>query len=211
MVGKTEEVYNVLKAKIISLELAPGSAITNSLLEELNVSRTPMREALQQLEREGFVVVNSRKNTLVSEITRELISNVFEVRYDVEPYIAKTFYKNIDLEEVHKNREILKTFYNNSYGRQYFIDVDNIIHNMILKACTNSFFFELMTRVNDHSSRIRQFISMRNDQYERSVIQHQAILEAIELGDPDAIEAAVRYHVIWSREDAYIYMERAEL
>ncbi len=207
MVGKTEEAYNIIKSRIITLELFPGCEITSSLLDDLHLSRTPAREALQQLEREGFVIINSRKNTLVSPITRELIIDVFDVRYLVEPYIAKTFFSNIDMAELEENRKIIQSFYDNSFDRQYFIDADTKIHDMILSSCTNSFFSDLMTRVNGHSARIRKFSSMKNEEYEKSVYQHLAILDAIELGDPEAIEATVKYHVISSRRDALKYAE----
>lgn len=206
MVGKTREIYNLLKSKIISMEFTPGSEITADIIDGLGISKTPFREALQYLEGEGFVVVNSRKNTIVSKITRELISNTYETRYELEPYISRAYYKNIGLEEVRFLRGEFLT-YTKDADHDYFIELDDRLHTMLLDACTNPFLSQLMKNVNDHSSRLRQFISHRNEEYSHTISQHLLILDAIEMGDPDAIEAAVRYHVIWGREDSFNYID----
>lgn len=208
MVGKTEEVYNTLKRKIIMMELPPLTEITDALLVEFNVSKTPLREAILQLERDGFVKVNTRKSTIVTVISRALIDQVYEVRLQIEPYIAKTYYKNINLDEV---REIKEKFLGykdeEDKNREYYIELDNRLHDLILKACTNEFLYRLMVSVNDHNMRIREYVSHRNSTYSDAIRQHLLILSAIEKGNADAIEAAVKYHVVSGRDDAYEYLD----
>lgn len=209
MVGKTEEVYNTLKKKIISMELPPSTEITDALLVEFNVSKTPLREAILQLERDGFVKVNTRKSTVVTEITRELINQVYEVRLQVEPYIAKTYFKNIDMAEV---KDIKEKFlgYNDAedQNRDYYIGLDNRLHNLFLKACQNEFLFRLMMSVNDHNMRIREYVSHRNDDYSHAIAQHILILDSLEKGNPDAIEASVKFHIVSGKTDAYEYLDK---
>lgn len=147
MVGKSEEVYNILKQKIIKFDLAPLSEITDDLLTELNVSKTPLREAIMELEREGFVEVHSRKSTVVTEVTKDLIDHVYEVRLLIEPFIAKTYYKNIDKETLKNVKDNLEGYnFDKDDNRDYYIALDNELHNLILLSCENPFLFKVIRR-----------------------------------------------------------------
>ena len=81
MNSKADEAYNIIKNKIINLELRPLSDLSEEAFQrELGISRTPIREAIQRLAKEGFVRIYSRKATIVSDITLDLINSVYEVR-----------------------------------------------------------------------------------------------------------------------------------
>ncbi len=208
MVGKSEEVYNILKNKIIKFELSPGAVITDELLKELNVSKTPLREALIELEREGFVRINPRKGTVVTDITRELIDHVYEVRLQVEPYIARTYYKNVNLDALKDMKLKLEGYSSGKdIDRSYYIDLDNELHDTILESCTNSFIYKMLVSANAHNRRIREQTSMRNEDYMHAIVQHLSIIAAYEIGNPDAIDAAVKYHIVWGRKDAHDYFD----
>lgn len=207
MVGKSEEVYNILKNKIIKSELAPGALITDNLLAELNVSKTPLREALIELDREGFVIINPRKGTTVTAVTRELIDHVYEVRLQMEPYIAKTYYMNVDQNALRDIKLKMQGYSSDKdINRGYYINLDNELHDTILDSCTNSFIYKMLVSANDHNRRIREQTSMRNEDYMHSIVQHLSIIDAYEIGNPDAIEAAVKYHIVWGRKDAHDYL-----
>lgn len=209
MVGKAEEVYNILKEKIIKFELPPSSEITDELLGELNVSKTPLREAIIQLEREGFIRINPRKGTVVTEVTRELIDNVYEVRLQIEPYIARTYYKNVDTEKLREIKTKLLGYTPEEHAsRNYYIELDNELHDLILDTCSNTFLYRMMNAVNGHNRRIREQTSLKNEDYIHAVNQHLTIIDSIEMKNPDAIEAAVKYHILWGRKDAHDYLDK---
>lgn len=70
MKSKADEAYNIIKEKIVNLQLQPSADISEEkLIQELNISRTPIREALQKLAKDGFVIVYPRKGTIVADIT----------------------------------------------------------------------------------------------------------------------------------------------
>ena len=208
MVGKSEEVYNILKQKIIKFDLAPLAEITDDLLTELNVSKTPLREAIMELEREGFVEVHSRKSTVVTEVTKDLIDHVYEVRLLIEPFIAKTYYKNIDKETLKNVKDNLEGYnFDKDDNRDYYIALDNELHNLISLSCENPFLFKVISSVNAHNMRIREQTLLRKEDYLHVINQHLNIIEAIELDNPDAIEAAVKYHILSGEMDAYECLE----
>ena len=207
MSGKTEEVYNILKNKIIQLELPPQTEITEELLGELGVSKTPLREAILELEREGFVKIRPRKATVVSEITEELLNQIYEIRLLIEPYIAKTYFMNIDIKSLKEIKNKLKTYKaEKDPNRTLYMKLDNQLHSLILNACTNTFLFNMMTSANSHNIRIRKQTTIKNEDYIHTVLQHIAIIEAIEIGNPEAIEAAVKFHILWGRKEAKTYL-----
>lgn len=86
--------YGKLKAKIISLGFQPGEALQErALAEALDVSRTPVREALLQLAQEGWVDLNARRSILVKDITMEDIDEVFEVRKIIEKFALREIFE----------------------------------------------------------------------------------------------------------------------
>ncbi len=89
--GKTDLAYRIIKGKILSGELKALSDISEDRLqEELNISRTPIREALQKLEQEKLVYIYPRKGIIVSGVTVELLNEVYEMRELIEPFVAKS-------------------------------------------------------------------------------------------------------------------------
>ncbi len=90
----SEQVYRKLKAKIISLGFQPGEALQERVLAEmLEVSRTPVREALLQLAQEGWVDLNARRSILVRDITMEDIDEIFEVRKIIEEFALREIFE----------------------------------------------------------------------------------------------------------------------
>lgn len=202
-------IYQIIKEKIIYGELSQNSEISEAdLCNCLHVSRTPVREAILRLRDEGFIVIRPRKATLVAPITAKLISEVYEIRLINEPYIAKQYYRNIDLALV-KNLKQQFLIYEKTNEKQEIreklISLDNQLHDMLISSCTNTILIRLMQSVNDHNKQIRVFTSRRNSEYETSIRQHLMILQSIEKQDPELIENAVKYHILSGRQEAFTY------
>jgi len=87
--AKKKLAYLLIKEKILDGTLAPLEDISeDELMKELGVSRTPVREAFQQLEKEGFVYIYPRKGTIVTDITINLVHQLFEARFLNEPHMS---------------------------------------------------------------------------------------------------------------------------
>ena len=83
-------VYDNLKERIINGTLKPGMRLREEdLSNEMNISRAPIREALNMLERDGFTTIVPRKGALVSEVKKEDLYYIWELRALLEPYAAK--------------------------------------------------------------------------------------------------------------------------
>ncbi|MET0899853.1 MAG: GntR family transcriptional regulator [Mycobacterium sp.] len=85
-----ERVYDELRARIVGLELSPGTRlIERDLADELEVSRVPLREAMQRLQQDGLVVVVPRQGAIVSPFTVEDVRDLFDVRESLEVLAAR--------------------------------------------------------------------------------------------------------------------------
>lgn len=207
MDSKADEAYNIIKNKIINLELYPLSDLSEETFQrELNISRTPIREALQRLAKEGFVRVYSRKATIVSDITLDLINSVYEVRLMNEPYLAKYACRYVSDKQIKALKEgflRLKENCEDKTNREYYIALDKELHDMLIKYGNNSFLQDLFGVINDHNQRIRLQTSRRNTSYHNSINEHLQILEALEKRDEAAVEETVRLHIKNAKKEAF--------
>lgn len=207
MQSKADEAYTIIKNKIINLELRPLSDISEEQIQkELNISRTPVREAIQRLSKEGFVRIYSRKATIVSDITLDLINSVYEVRLLNEPYLAKIACQHISDEKILKLKECFLRLRNDSESaetREYSIALDKELHDMLITYGNNEFLKDLFRVINDHNQRIRIQTSRRNTSYGKSITEHLEILEAMLQRDDKRIVAAVRTHIQNAKKEAF--------
>jgi DNA-binding GntR family transcriptional regulator len=91
----SEIVYKTIKEKIISNEFMPGQTLQEQdLAEMLDVSRTPVREALFQLAQDGWVDMNSQKSIVVQKVTLKDIDDIFELRALIEAYVLEEIFRN---------------------------------------------------------------------------------------------------------------------
>lgn len=103
----TDQAYRQLEELIVTLDLAPGSVLSEaSLAQRLDIGRTPIREALQRLAQEGLVVVLPRRGILVAEINVERQLKVIEVRRELERFIARAACRRASEEECRELAEI---------------------------------------------------------------------------------------------------------
>lgn len=103
----TDQAYRQLEELIVTLELAPGSVLSEgSLAKRLNIGRTPIREALQRLGQEGLVAILPRRGILVAEINIERQLKVIEVRRELERFIARAACRRASDEECRELAEI---------------------------------------------------------------------------------------------------------
>lgn len=211
MNSKADEAYHIIKNKIINMELRPLSDISEEAIQnELNISRTPIREAIQRLAREGFVQIYSRKATIVSDITLDLINSVYEVRLLNEPYLSRFACRYASDEKIQELRDgflLLKDNCESKENRNYYISLDQELHNMLIQYTNNSFLKNLFKMINDHNHRIRIQTSRRNTAYYKNIEEHLTILNALQSRDEAAVENAVRVHIQNAKREAFEFYD----
>lgn len=199
MKNKKTAVYEKIKEGIINGALAPGLPINESdFARDLDVSKTPVREALRQLEREGLVENIPGRGSAVAHITFQDIREIFEVREIIECGAAKRAALMRDEEEVRAKRKELEQ-YSKKWTEAIELNWGPVedIHLFIVTRIGNQRLIETYLGLLDHIKRIRQHFGERftRQRFNKLVAEHLEILDAIIEGNGDRAELAVQNHL----------------
>jgi len=197
-------VYETLKRKIIDNSLKPGEPMNEAILaKELKISKTPIREALQQLERDGFVENFPGRGYFVSKISFQDVKELFEIREILECEVVKRAALKSDPEKIEGVRKKFESAESNGdrSSRNYFKAGDRI-HSYIVEAFGNNRLNEIYVRLQEHVDRMRIhfFNQPRKERSGQAYKEHLEILEALFARDPARAEKAVRDHLRNSME-----------
>lgn len=202
MANLRDKAYQSIKDKILSGDIVPNTFLNEAqLIRELDVSRTPIREALSRLEQEGLVKVLPKKGVLVRALTVSEISQGFEARMLLEPYIIETYMKFIDRKELQLIKRKSQGFVGAPPDAAEFAALDDHLHRLIADACPNSFIRDTLNKVFDQNIRIRVF--SERDLYERHIEaarEHITLIDFILKNDAVKAKEAMQYHLTTSRD-----------
>jgi DNA-binding GntR family transcriptional regulator len=199
MENKKTAVYEKIKKRIIDGTLTPGLPINeNEFAQDLNVSKTPVREALRQLEREGLVENIPGRGSAVTHITFQDIREIFEIREIIECGAAKRAALICDAKEVREKKKELEQFFTQCAELNGLVwGPEEDVHQFLVRCLGNKKLTEMYLGLLDHIKRIRfyfgrQFTRQRIDEL---AAEHTAILDALIEGDADRAEQAVQNHL----------------
>ena len=193
-----EQAYNYVKAQIMNLELKPGQYITDSqVASELNVSRTPVREALRRLEQEGLLVNQARRGWKVYALSLEDIHEIFDIKASLEGMLARRAATCQD-EGLRKNlreaMEGMKRAARTGDGDAW-LEADFQLHRVIFSMGGNERAAGIIQNLNDQWHRVRiGFLAMQG-RIERSNPEHEAVVDMILSGDSQEAERLMRIHL----------------
>jgi GntR family transcriptional regulator, rspAB operon transcriptional repressor len=175
-----QKAYKAIKDKVIKCELLPGEDISETdIAREIGISRTPVREALMRLEHEKFITIYPRKGIVVSNISIDIINDIFQIRQIVEPQILYEAAKNLPISWLKEMRE---KFYAAQDGEADFIvlvDLDKEFHKYIINASGNAYLQQLMENIYDQNQRIRVMSSRDKARLHISNSEHISLIDSI--------------------------------
>lgn len=199
----SEEVYEKLKTDILENKLKPGERLVESdIAKELQISRTPVREALKQLEQDGLVTYFPRRGSVVSEISIEDAIELYEVREYIEGLAVRLICMNIRRKEIKILEQIVADMEISIEERDY----DNLyrLHakwsETIIELTTNKFLKNQMIVLNENLGRLRK-VSLYNWKHTTAAYEEtKNTLKAIVDGDEDECEKMARLHIRNAKE-----------
>jgi DNA-binding GntR family transcriptional regulator len=182
--------------------MLPGDDISEEQLAlELGTSRTPIREALLQLEKEHLVDIYPRKGTFVSQISLQDIYEIFQIRQIIECYAAKMVCKRISIEKLEQYREAFTHFDDDSDDYRDWMALDREFHTYIVENTQNKNLTQIFVNILDKHQRARYVLASRiPNRVKDSVNEHFKIIDALIEQDEQKIEEAVKLHINNSRE-----------
>ncbi|MBS3787349.1 GntR family transcriptional regulator [Candidatus Bipolaricaulota bacterium] len=198
-----EEVYNLLKELILVNEFLPGQKLSiEELARELDISPTPIREALSKLESDGLIELSRNKRPKVTQITENDVHETYEVRRFLEPQVAKEATKNLPPDPLRNLKERMVKFSSSDQKStsQVFHELDLELNKLIFQTVDNDFLNELLSVIKNRSVRIRflaESVQHREkDKFiEKGNEEHLSIIEAMENKDEPRVEEAVQLHL----------------
>ena len=185
----TDRAYKELEELIVTLRLAPGSVLSeNALAGELGIGRTPIREALQRLAREGLVLILPRKGILVSEINPRKQLLVLEVRRELERLLARSGAERASPEEKAQFREIAEGMERAARDNDdlVFMRYDRALNTLIAEAAHNEYANRAIGLLNGMSRRFWYMHYKEAADLPLCARLHAAQARAIADGDPKA-------------------------
>lgn len=189
--------YDQMRTLIIEGTLPPGSRLRErELAERFNVSRMPLREALPQLEAEGFVVTSTRRGAIVTQLTLRDVSELFDVRLGVEVaatrLAAKRVAAGVSPAPLH-NRMTLAVHALAGGDPAAIASANADLHEAIVELADNSLLTNMMRSVAGRDRWIFRLTSSRDPA--QACSEHQQLCEAIAVGDPDLAGAVAYSHI----------------
>lgn len=181
-----DEVYNMLRLRIVTGELEPGTKLRDlDLSEELGISRTPIREALLMLESDGLVVTKANRWTLVAPIDIKEAENIYSIVWSLECLAMEQAFPNISPKDIKELEELNENF-NESIEKEEIYPVlqaDNEFHNKIIQLSNNLDLPKLLSSLKVRVQRIEIHYFSQMDTKYSSYIEHQQIIKGIKNGD----------------------------
>ena len=196
-VSLADQVFERLESDILLGKYPRGQNLTElALVEDLGVSRTPIREALRRLEQEHIIEVSSR-GILVLGVTSEDLADIYAMRLEVEPMVAARAATAATEDEIKELRDALalQQYYVGRHDSDRIKYMDSQFHELLYRASHSTVFFDTLLPLHKKVQKYRKASVENESRADRSMAEHEAILEAIEKRDPDEAAAAMRAHV----------------
>lgn len=194
--GLSAQAYRQVRASILGGERAPGEVLFEThLADELGMSRTPVREALQLLAREGFVEIIPNRGYLVPRLSISDVRELFELRESLEGLATRCAAIRVNGAEIAELEQLFQR-YQRAEDWEAWVRIGTEFHNRILSIAGNSRLTAILGSLNAQIglTRLTQLRDVRGRRDE-SVLEHRAILKAIQQRNPDAAERRARAHV----------------
>jgi DNA-binding GntR family transcriptional regulator len=194
----SQSVYESVRQDIIDLVLRPGTHLRETYLaQRYSVSKTPVREALLQLKKDGLVEILSYRGAIVTQYTHTDLVEIYQLRELIEGSCAREAAQSMPVNDVVELGRIVRVSQESlADGRidllpALFNDFDEIIY----RQTRNGRIVELLTYLDGHLRRIGNLTVGIPGRLDKSVEQHTEIYDAIAMRDPDEAERIMRHHV----------------
>ena len=193
-----QHVFENLKSAIIKGDMPPGGRLIESrLAETLGISRTPVREAIHKLEREGYLRKLPRGGFSVLGLSRDDVEETFGIRSVLESYAARLAaekHRKADLIPLEKKIKLFQKHLD-CKNLDPLPDINTEFHDLLYALSRSPKLIHMINNLRDQIYRFRQIILRDEMHARRSNDDHKDMLERIRQRDADGVERIVREHL----------------
>jgi len=197
------KVFARLKSAILSGEYNDGAELReNTVAEKLGVSRTPVREAIRQLEKEGLVEVYPNRRAHVKGITFKDVEDIYQIRSRLEGLCARMAVSSISEEQLNHLEEIifLTKYYEQKNDAEHLLMMDGQFHEVLYASCGSKILENQLRDYHQYVKSARLTSLKRQERTRKSVEEHEEILEAIKSRDAVRADELARNHILNAME-----------
>ncbi len=201
-INLTERVYQKLRESILSGKYAEGAALTElGIAKALDVSRTPVREALHQLEQEELVELRPNRGAIVKGITIDDIRDIYEIRSLIEGLAAARVAEQAAPEELDQLEETLDLtqFYLERENYEKLESMDGRFHQQLYEMCRSRMLRRILKDLHNYVGRSRGASLKTEGRAQESIKEHRRVLEAMRAHDPELAKEYMTQHVLNTR------------
>lgn len=200
-----QDIYESLRNMIIRFELIPGSRVTETQLADyFQVSRTPIRAALQRLENEELLIIKAKQGCFIRNIDMLRISHYYDVRVSLENLVLEEIAKLQDFEEL---QELAQLWHPEqlSFGLDINEDLkeaEEIFHLQLAKISRNYVLSSYISDINDHIRVVRRLGFPNKKSVVDTYEEHHRICELLLKGDLRLAQEEMTNHIRKSQDQA---------
>jgi len=193
----SDKAYHLIRHKIITLELPPLSAIDeHTLMQDLQLGRTPIREALQRLAAEDLVLLAPRRGMFVADISITDLQKIFEARMVLEGFCARLAAQRATPGQLKEMDSMIRELEEVPDGdSKALMAIDERFHELLYEAADNEFIADTLRRLHALSFRLWHLVLDRLGDVRGAMEQHIAIAEALKAKDEIRAETLLQQHI----------------
>jgi DNA-binding GntR family transcriptional regulator len=199
LISLKQKIHNKIRHEIIFGKVTSGERITeNRLTEQFQCSRGPVREALIQLEREGFVILVPNQGAVVTKISPKEVEDFYTLLELLEGKAVEWAAPHLVVDDIKKlteiNNKLKQVFRNNKNAVEQWVPLNHAFHQFFREKCTNGKMDWIIEEIRLRIARHR-YTSLAVTALDDYVKDHEAIVDAIREGDPGKAREAMATHI----------------
>ena len=201
-------VFQSIREDILSGRYEQNTELKEAAIgAELGVSRTPVREALRQLELEGLVTIIPNRGAYVNMITAKDVQDIYVIRSMLEGLCARWAPQSITAEQLDSMEETLclSEYHTSKKNYEKLYELDSLFHEQLYEAGGSRILNHILSDFHDYVKMVRKATISTSSRSVTSTEEHRAIFEAIKEKDPDKAEALAKEHVKHTIESIQAY------
>ena len=193
-----QKVYRVLKTEIAKGFLEPGTKLLeNKIAEEMHVSRTPVREAMQKLAAEGFIKMTPNQTMIVTEVSLEDVKEVLQIRGVLEGLAARITAKKINRQEINELEKVITqmSLHVTKKDLSSYCKLDDEFHDFILNICGNKWIIQIRDNLGSFIYRFRIKSLSVPGRLKCSFGEHRKIMESLKKHNSEEADRLSQVHM----------------
>ena len=206
-----QQAYEYVRGQIINLAFKPGEFITDAqIAEKLAISRTPVREAFQRLEKEGLLVNEARRGWRVYMLDLADIYEIFEVKIAVEGMLV---YKAAQCTDASLRQDLAGALDAmkkavDMKNPDAWLQADIHLHNILFMMADNERAERIIQNLNDQWHRLRLGYEALQGRTQTSIAEHDQFVSSVLAGEAEKAEQQMREHLVRVRDDLIELVKR---